>query len=209
MLRTAPANLIRLLLTSLLIISLGCGPRQTIRCTRVSFTDQAPSSLRPTARVIVPPLAYADQVPQGFARLAGETLGNALSDRFANVVSPEQLRAIWERRLNRPWVDLGTQADCRTLQRVFGEGVAVLGSVKRYVYGAIGPSQIELSIVVAELASCKTIAEFEVWASSRKGMAYSGLSASARAPEELLEASIQKATRAIAASIDRWAKRLP
>ncbi len=191
-----------LLLAALSIAVLsGCSGKTTVFCKSTFDSDDFEVGVSTGATIAVLPFHFDKEVPESFARQAGERLTNALASRLRDVTGPAAVLSTWESSLGRPWEAPSSEDDFKRLGQVIGKRIAVHGAVTQCLYGNLIPSRFALSVIAVDLESGRKILAIDAGAKSRKGLTYSGLSEPPKDPDELLRDAVEKVAEAIAQAL--------
>ncbi|MBN2208148.1 MAG: hypothetical protein JW759_02470 [Candidatus Coatesbacteria bacterium] len=175
----------------------GCAPRSHVSCEPNYHSDAALDMTSSRTALAVLPFQAERGVPESFARLSQELLTGLLSQESLPVIGSAELLSEWETAEGRPWRVPQGREDFQRLRGVLNADVAVLGTVTRYVYGQMNPTEIAFSIAVVDLASGRRIASFDASGLSRRSLAYSGLSKPPQSPESLAPAVMSSVRRSV------------
>ena len=176
---------------------LGCSGRTAVFCKSTFDSDDFEDGVSTGATIAVLPFHFDKEVPESFARQAGERLTNALASRLCDVVGPAAVLSTWESSLGQPWAAPNSEDDFRRLGQVLGKRIAIHGAVTRCLYGHLIPSKFAFVVIVVDLESGRKILAIDAGARSRKGFSYSGLSKPPKDPDELLSDAVEKVADAI------------
>jgi len=165
----------------------GCAPRTSIFYEPCYYGVRPPAPSASPATIAILPFSYTEEVPKDFARLAGEWLAGAVNSRWPGVIGPHDVASEWQAATHSPWESPRGSEAFQRLGRILDADLAVMGTVTRYVYGDLNPTEITCSISVVSMSSGHRILSFNVGAVSRKALSYSALSKPPETPESLLK----------------------